>query len=184
MTESIIKLFKKGNQKAYQDLFNKLYPVICLFATKYLKNNDEAEDIAQEAFIELWKQREKFGDFNQLKGFLYLTVKNKCLNKIKHEKVKAEYANDLRLQNDNAYFEEHLIRSEVTAQIYNSVNSLSKQKKEIILLSMQGLKNNEIANELNISVNTVKLQKKIAYQKLREELKSSALLLFILLSHF
>lgn len=181
-THSKVRLFKIGNQKAYQKIFDKLYPVMCSFAVKYLRNSDDAEDITQEVFIELWNQREKFSDINQIKGFLYLSVKNKCLNKIKHEKVKTEYANDIRIIEDDIYFEEQLIKIEVISQLHSTINSLSKQRREIILYIMQGLKNNEIAEELNISVNTVKLQKKIAYQKLREELKSSVFTLSIILS--
>ena len=173
MTDSIIKHFNRGSEKAYQKIFNKLYPVLCSFAEKYLNDSDEAEDVTQEVFIELWNQKEKFISINQIKNFLYLSIKNKCLNIIKHNKVRLNYINDYNIIEKEDYYEEQIIRSEINLYIKNAIFSLSKQKREIIILSMKGFKNNEIAEELNISINTVKLQKKLAYQKLREQLKSS-----------
>jgi len=173
---NLVQQLNSGSQKAYQKLFDRLYPILCLFAIKFIKDKNEAEDIVQEVFIELWKQREKFNNINQIKGFLYKSIKNKCLNNIKHEKIKLEYSNEILITETEEYFEEQLIKTEVIVHIQKSVKTLPKQRKDIILMNMQGLKNNEIAEELNISVNTVKLQKKIAYKQLRKTLKDIYLL--------
>lgn len=165
-------------KKTFQDLFHDLYPSLCLFANKYLNNKAEAEDIAQESFVELWKQKSKFETVSHIKSFLYLSIKNKCINALKHNKVKNKYIGSLSLDHVS-FFEEQVIKTEVIHEINKAVNNLSKQRKEIILLAMQGLKNVEIAEELDISINTVKLQKKIAYKLLREKLgKTVFLILF------
>ena len=175
----VIEQFREGSRKVYQDIFENLYSILCSFANKYLFDNDESEDICQEVFIELWKQKEKFENYDQIKAFLYLSVKNKCLNVLKHQKVKDKFKTSDSSTDNDIYFEEQIIKAEVVSTIYQSINRLSKQRREIIILSMQGLKNNEIAENLNVSVNTIKLQKKIAYQKLREELKHSVFSLLL-----
>ncbi len=176
LKEKYIIKFQKGNVHAYKQLFGELYPVMCSFANKFLKNTGEAEDNVQEAFIELWKQHEKFISLDQIKAFLYLSVKNRCLNVLKHHKIKGRYAQNI-LNNEEAYFHDHLIEAEFVSLIKEAIQQLTDQRKEIILLMLQGLKNNEIAERLNISVNTVKMQKKIAYRQLREKLQHSLLLL-------
>jgi RNA polymerase sigma-70 factor (family 1) len=179
MQENTILKFRNGDIKAYRALFIKLYPVMCLFSKKIIQSYDDAEDIVQEVFIELWNQRQRFESIEQIKAFLYLSVKNRCLNFLKHLKVKEKFVGTT-LAADGQFFEEHILESEVIQNIYNAVNDLPEQRKQIIILSMQGLKNNEIAEDMQVSVNTVKLQKKIAYKQLREKLKPSLYISFFI----
>jgi len=172
MQDKTVIEFQHGDKESYRSIFNMLYPAMCLFAKKFINDYDDAEDITQEIFIELWNQRAKFESFDQIKAFLYLSIKNKCLNFKKHLIVKEKYENSVFENNENT-FEEHVLEIEVVQNIYNAINDLSEQCKQVILLSMQGLKNDEISEDMQISLNTVKMHKKIAYQKLREKLKSS-----------
>ena len=178
---NIINNFRKGNQKAFQKIFIQLYPAICYFAKKYLADADGAEDVAQETLMELWNQRSKFRDINQIKAFLYFSAKNKCLNIIKHLHIKEKYQ-QLQISQEHKIpvFEDEVVQAEVIRNINLAIDSLSDQRKKIIIFGMQGLKNHEIAKKLNISVNTVKLQKKIAYQRLRRILGSSEFSILIL----
>lgn len=177
----MISKFRSGNINAFNSIFRKLYPSICSFANKYLRDKQGAEDISQEVFIELWKQREKFESIDQIKAFLYLSAKNKCLNVLKHTDVKDKHIQDTIAisEFEDDPFEENVIKTEVNAYINEVIESLPPQRKKIIILSMNGLKNNEIAEELGISVNTVKLQKKIAYEKLKEAFRKVVYLLFL-----
>lgn len=87
MQEKIIQRFQKGDKESYRLLFDILYPAMCLFAKKFIYNYDDAEDITQDIFIELWNQRTKFESFNHVKSFLYLSVKNRCMNFKKHKLI-------------------------------------------------------------------------------------------------
>jgi RNA polymerase sigma-70 factor (family 1) len=151
-------------------IFSEFYKALCSFACKYLNDRDEAEDTVQEVFIELWNQRERFTEFGHVKSFLYLSVKNKCLNIINHLKVKENYIDENLSQHSEDSFEVQVIKAEVVRQISYELDQLPAQRKKIILLNMKGLKNEEIAEDLGISINTVKLQKKIAYEQLRQKL--------------
>ena len=169
MQDKIVIEFQHGDNEAYRSIFNMLYPTMCLFAKKYIDNYNDAEDIAQEIFIELWNQRTKFESFEQIKAFLYLSIKNRCLNVIKHNVVKEKYSQTFLLEQEQ-YFEEYVVEVDVIFLLNEAVNKLPEQRKHIMHLSMQGLANNEIAEQMQISINTVKLHKKIAYKELRNKL--------------
>ena len=179
MLDKTIIEFQHGDKKSYQTLFNVLYPVMCLFARKFVNDYDDAEDIAQEVFIELWNQRAKFESYDQIKAFLYLSIRNKCLNFIKHIDIKRKYA-QTTLSDTDTFFNEFVIEAEVIQNLNNAINDLPGQQKQVILLSMQGMKNEEIAQSMKISINTVKLYKKNAYQQLRTKIGPSPFLLFLL----
>jgi RNA polymerase sigma-70 factor (family 1) len=171
--------FREGNKEAFQRLFNTLYKGMSLYAKKFVDNYDDAEDVTQEAFIELWNQRAKFESMNQIKAFLYLSIKNRCINFKKHINIKEKYAQTMLSGNDSS-FDEFIIEAEVVQNLNNAIRNLPEQRKQVILLSMQGLKNEEIADSMQISINTVKQQKKIAYKQLREKMASSHHILFLL----
>jgi RNA polymerase sigma-70 factor (family 1) len=180
LSDIVINNFKKGDRKAFKLIFTVLYPSICFFADKYLHDHDEAEDITQEVFIALWDQRGNFNSIDHIKTFLYIAVRNKCLNVLKHRRIKEQYAREQPADaTHTTAFEDHLIRSEVIHNIRRAIDSLPECQRKITLLGMQGLKNHEIAEDMNISVNTVKLQKKIAYRKLRKLLESAVVLIFM-----
>jgi RNA polymerase sigma-70 factor (family 1) len=173
-------MFKKSDTDFLSDgkdqfklVFESLYPVMCLYAKRFVNDSNIAEDISQEVFIELWRQREKFENYNQVKAFLYLSVKNKCLNFIKHQKVEATYVNEvLHTESEE---DMQVIEAEVINQLTNAIESLPEQQKQVILHNLQGLKNEEIADAMQISVNTVKLHKKSAYQALRQKVNPTLL---------
>jgi RNA polymerase sigma-70 factor (ECF subfamily) len=179
MRDKTIIEFQFGDGESYRVIFEMLYAVMCSFAKKFVNNYDDAEDITQEIFIELWNQRKKFESIDQIKAFLYVSIKNKCLNFNKHLNIREKYAKTVLTDNEQL-FEEYVIEKEVALKLNNAINDFPEQRKQVIILSMQGLKNNEIAEDMQISINTVKLQKKIAYKQLREKLKSSLYIFFLL----
>jgi RNA polymerase sigma-70 factor (family 1) len=179
MQDKTIIEFQHGGKESYQIIFNTLYPVMCLFARKYINDYDDAEDITQEVFVELWNRRAKFESFDQIKAFLYLSIKNRCINFIKHINIKRKYA-ETTLSDTDTFFDEFVIEAEVIQNLNNAINNLPEQQKQVIILSMQGLKNEEIAQSMQISINTVKLYKKNAYQQLRTQIGPSPFLLLLL----
>ena len=174
----LIRNIQQGNSKALKQFFESFYPSVCLFARKYVRDIDIAEDIAQESFIEFWRRREQFADLKALKGFIYTVTRNKCLNQIKLNSIHEDILRD-QLFSDDFFFE--LVQEEETYRIlYQAINNLAGQSRRIILLSLKGYKISEIADELNISVNTVKTLKKNAYKELRSKLQDHIFILFLL----
>ena len=174
-------LSNKDNIKAFKQFFEGFYPSVCLFARKYLKDADLAEDIAQEAFIEFWKRKEKFTELKSIKGFIYTVTRNKCLNIIKLRDIQENILKN-KISSDD-YFYELILEEETYHILHKVINSLAPQSCRIVWLSTEGNKNQEIASQLNISINTVKTLKKNAYKELRYQLKDHIFVLF-LLSHY
>lgn len=179
MQDKTVIDFQHGDKESYRLIFNMLYPVMCLFARKFINDYDDAEDITQEIFIELWHRHANFVSFEQIKAFLYLSIKNSCLNFIKHQAVKEKYSQSSLLEREK-HFEEFVVEADVIQHLNEAINNLPEQRKQIMQLSMQGLANNEIAENMQISINTVKLHKKIAYKELRNKLGPFNLILSLL----
>jgi len=181
LENSFVGISNKEDVKAFKQFFEGFYPSVCVFAGKYVKNADLAEDLAQEAFIEFWKVKENFTDIKAMKGFIYTVTRNKCLNDIKLRDIRENILRD-KISSDD-YFYEMILEEETYNIVYREVNNLAHQSRKIVLLSMEGNKNQEIANQLNISINTVKTLKKNAYKELRRQLKDHIFVL-LLLCHF
>ncbi len=177
--KNIINDIRNGNKEAFKEFFDDYYPILCVFAEKYLKTPDQSKDAAQDALVKFWEKREEFKDLSGVKSFLYVVIKNNCINILKKSKRNEDLL-ELKELESESFFKKNIINRETFAIVRDAVNSLPKRQKAIIELSMQGLKNPEIAEELDISTNTVHTAKKNAYRKLREILKDKYyLLLFI-----
>lgn len=158
--------------KEYRKLFNDLYVGLCFFATKYTKNELLSQDIVQEVFIKVWEKKITFKDKDSVKSFMYTSVKNKSLDLLKSSSYKnSRNSKDLKQIESESFFLREVVIVETSQIIENAINTLPKKCAEIIRLSLKEYSNIQIAEELSISINTVKTQKKIAYKKLRPLLK-------------
>ncbi|MGQ1783808.1 MULTISPECIES: RNA polymerase sigma-70 factor [unclassified Saccharicrinis] len=181
--EKLFYRIKKGDTLAFEELFEQLYPSMCVVAKSYVKDEDIAEDIAQEAFIKLWNNRESYDDISSLKSFLYVMVKNISLNRIKKEEQGRKYEEEV----DKAFEKDishKIIEEESYRIIYQAVNALPEQSRNIMNLSLRGMQNQEIATNLGVSINTVKTLKYNALKTLRITLKDYYFLLALLLKEF
>lgn len=177
LNNTLVDLCKKDDIRAFKIFFEGFYPSICVFARKYLKDAAIAEDLSQEAFIEFWKQREKFTDLKAIKGFIYTVTRNKCLNHIKLRNIQTNILKEEIFSED--YFYESILEEETYRIVHQAINKLAPQSRKIVWLSMEGNKNQEIADHLNISINTVKTLKKNAYKELRNHLKDHIFVLIL-----
>jgi len=176
--ESLYDKVKSGDSKAFEELFKLLYPSMCHFACNYVDEGD-AEDIAQEAFIKLWNERDRYDDISSLKSYLYVLVKNLCLNHLRHNKIEEKYIINVD-RNELFQFNNHVIEEETYRILQQAIESLPKQRSKIMMLTLQGLQNKEIAERLDISVNTVKTLKYKSLKALRHSLKDYFYLLLML----
>ena len=162
----------KKNTALFKKIFDDYFQTIVLFVTRFVNNNQEiAQDITQESFIELWNSKIELTDSIQFKSFLYVTSKNKALNIVKHEQVREKYFlknNDLESER---YFQNHLIEEETILLVKKAIDLLPENSRKVILLKLDGYKQEDIANEMNVSVDTVKYYRKVAFRILREKLK-------------
>lgn len=170
--------------KGFEKLFKTYYSRLCYFSFQFVNDTVTAEDIVQEAFCNYWNHRNELSLFSNetaIKNFLYSTVRNISLNRIRHLKVATKY---LELQDPSPIEEfdiiHSIIRSEVLAELHMALNTLPESCRRISKMGyLAGMKNSEIAEKLGISINTVKTQKKRGLQLLRIMLKPEAYIVFI-----
>lgn len=153
----------------FENCFRKLYPTLCVFAFRYLKDNKLSEDVVQDAFLKLWDRFSAFDQFYKVKAFLYITVRNSAINILNHAKVEDVY-NATKRDIGDADLELAIIASETNRLLYQAIDMLPPQTKKVIRLSMEDNTNQEIADNLGISIDTVKTLKKRAYKTLKEKL--------------
>ncbi|HCX23000.1 MAG: hypothetical protein CMB80_05195 [Flammeovirgaceae bacterium] len=166
----LIEDFKKGDKRSFQLIFDEMYQRLCAYSSRYLYDDQEVEDLVQDSFITLWNKRGDFDHINAIKSFLYTSVRNKCLNVLKHQTVIKEHESRLIYELENSDSEQAIVAEEYYGRLYSEIKELPEGSQKIMILALRGLKNREIAEELGISENTVKTQKKIAYAKLKERL--------------
>ena len=179
-------------QRCFSQIYSTYFTKMIRFSQAYVIAEEDAENIVQDIFLYLWEHPEVFKTIDNMDAFLFTLVKNRCLNFLKHslyvneKKSSIQTVEELEMQMNlyslQQFDESFLTISDVVNLINEVIDKLPERCKEIFILSrMEGLKYKEIAERLNISVNTVENQMSIALRKLKIELKDYLpLLLFIL----
>ena len=177
----------------FEDIYLSYFSKMKHFATEYVISDEDAENIVQDVFVELWENKEMLNMHMNLIAYLFTTIKNKCLNHMRHKivvqntatKMQEEYLISLRMNLDSLEaFDNKLFSDQDIEKIINrALDSLPEKCRTIFFMSkIEGKKQKEIAQELNISINTVGTQIGIAYKKLRTELKDDLPIMLFLLS--
>lgn len=172
--KDLILRLKAGDQTAFELLFHFYYPGLVMFSTQFTTDRNESEEIVQDFFVKLWQRHQQISLTESLKSYFFLSVKNGSLNFLKHKKVEEKYIREMTdLANQHlAYNPDLYLESELQEKVKNAIDLLPEKCREIFIMSrIQGLKNDEIAANLNISKRTVETQISKALKVLRLELK-------------
>jgi RNA polymerase sigma-70 factor, ECF subfamily len=171
----VIENIKRGDIKTFEQMFKEYYEMLCDYAYVFVKDFDLAEELVQEIFYQFWKKHETIQINSTLKGYMLQTVKNSCLQHIRHKNVENKYAEKIRAQvNQPAYlFTDEIIANELSEKIDKTLQSLPDKCREIFTLSrFEGLKYYEIAEKMSISVKTVEAYMGKALKSFRQNLGS------------
>ena len=156
----------KLSTKDFEYHFRCLYRPLNMYALRYTENLDDAEDIVQQSFSDVWEKLAGGASIQNLKAYMYQTVRNRSLTLItsRQKDHESEWS-----EPEEQTEEERIIRSERDARLWTAIDCLPTERKKIFLLSKRdGLTYQEIANELNISIKTVEHQISKALKALRE----------------
>ena len=172
---------KKGNKAVYESLFSEYYKHLVYFANKYLYDQQASEDIVQDLYVYIWDNAKKLDIHTSIKAYFYQSLKNRCINYLKSLKVKDEkniiYVEAMLDSGDESTFYD----PELLERIKQVIDQLPPQMSKIMRMKyIEGLKQAEIAENLNVSVNTVKTQLQRAKNKIREKLFLVTGIMFIL----
>lgn len=158
-------------------LFVTYYPALKSFAERLVKSSETAEDIVQDVFLRLWEKPSALEEAKANSAYLYQMVRFKAIDYLRQEKFMdnaiRNYVANLAEEEEEAYLEEEVYR-----RMDEAIDTLPPGVRSVLTLSLKGHSAKEVAEMLDIAVETVKKQKQIARRMLRERLVK-ILLIFV-----
>lgn len=179
-SESFIKELKAGKERAFDLLFRNRYEPLCRFAWSFVSDYSVAEDIVQDLFSNIWRKSTAIDENRSLDSYLYVSVRNACYTYLKNSKqnVSVDALAHQTVEPEFEVFNQH----PGIQKLWNAVETLPLQCKVVFkLVVLEELKYQEVAEKLDVSVNTVKTQMKIAYKILRSRFSKDDVVLLLLL---
>ena len=176
-----IEQLRVGSKEAFRSLFETFGPKIHAFALSYLKNNADAEELLQEVFLKLWEVRASLDISKNIKSLLFKICINLIYDFIRRkniEKAYLDYSGNNQSYSDNTW--EEVIYNDMLSSLNHFVAGMPEQRQRIFRLSKEeGLSNDEIAEQLNLSRRTIENQLYRAVSFLKEKLLTGSLPVFL-----
>jgi RNA polymerase sigma-70 factor, ECF subfamily len=179
----VVEALIAGDELMFEQLFRHYYNSLCNYANGILNNADEAEDIVQQVMITIWDKRNSLQITASLKSYIYRSVHNTALNRIRKQKMIAGYeaAKQYSVTAADIVTSNAVISNELNRLIGIAVNKLPEQCRMVFKLSrFESMKYAEIADHLGISVKTVENHMGKALRLLRIELKDFLIWLILI----
>lgn len=170
---TLIDEIRQGDERAFHSLFQQYFSVLAVFAKKYVNDLDLAQDLVQEVFVKFYEQRATINVHTSLKSLLYQSVRNKCLDHLRMQQTRSEHHDRILAASANLEIDatDFMEQAELEQKVYLAISTLPEQCQRIFKMSrFEGKRNQEIADELNISKRTVETQISNALKKLRTEI--------------
>jgi RNA polymerase sigma-70 factor (ECF subfamily) len=178
--QNILRRIQEGSMEGLRELFDSYYAMLRGIAVGYLCDSREAEEVVSDVYCYIWENRDKLNIHTSIKAYLIAAVRNRCLNCLEQHKRERTLLSsipvdacreDLFLGASSGTPLSDMITKELETAIEQAFNALPAACREVFRLSrFENLSYEEVAQQQNISINTVKTQMKIALQKLREAL--------------
>jgi len=169
----LVGRLRNKDKTAFALVFNEHFGVLTSYALRFMDEREEAEEIVQDVFVKFWDKCTDLAPDSSIKSYLYRSVHNTCLNQIKHQKVKDAYKQHVmyHMEQTSEISIEHKDSEKLRSEILEEIDNLPPRCSEIFKLSrLEGLKYQEIADHMEISVKTVEVQMGKALRVLREKL--------------
>lgn len=181
----------KQDSLSFESIYVSYFSKMRRFAKEYVLLEEDAENIVHDVFVELWERWDSFSSKTNMFAYLFISVKNKCIDFLRQKSTMQKAENDaneeylmsIRINYNSleAFYPNLFTADDIETVINKAIDKLPEKCRNIFIKSkIEGKKQKQIAEELNISINTIESQMAIAYKKLREELKD-ILPLFIFL---
>lgn len=182
---SIIESLRQENEDGLVAIYRLYNRSLLFFARKYGASVQEAEEVVSEAFLKVWEKRTEFEHLDKIRSFLYVVVKNLCLNRNRKSRFVVQIDNITDYEEvlvEDTDFLMQIVRTELLAQINQEVNLLPEKQKMIFEMSfMEDLTIEQISAKLAMTPNAVYANKSRALTTLRQklDLKNSCVFLLI-----
>ena len=180
-----LKVIHQWNDESLEMLYSNFYKALVVFSVQIVDDMSVAEEIVQDIFVKTWQKRNTYKTTATLKAYLYNSVRNESISYMRHKSVERSrieaFERDFRLmrEDDEQSVEQH--REEIFRKLLLAIDELPPKLRQLFMLTIQGKTSEDIAEEMNISLHTVKKQRQRGLERLRKELPPDALLMLLML---
>ena len=176
--EKLLAGVRRRDIMSFQYLFRMYFSKMTLFAEYFLMDRGDAEDVVQDIFSDLWTDAATLPEISNFKSYLFVLVKNRCFNRLKHLEVEDAYRQRVNEAQKYADMDETDLDEELVQKVYDTIEELPGQAKAVFKSCiLEGKKCKEVADEMGLSVHTVNTHMKRSYKFLRTRLGVSYLLI-------
>ena len=175
LEKKIFESVKNDDMLAYEVLFRKFYTGLCNYSYKIVKDIDTAEEIIQDLFFNIWEKRHELEIESSVKSYLFKSAYNKSILYLRHKSVTEKYERYVRNTDkfDEPDASEELTLKELNEVIDKTLDELPERSRKIFSLSrFEGLKYQEIAEKLSLSVKTIEANMGRALKLFRKNIKT------------
>lgn len=177
---------KQGDHGVFSSLFDRYYKDMVLYAGTLIPEMAVCEDIVQNMFVNLWNDRRNLAIHSSLRSYMLRSVRNSCLDELRHRKVKHSHAAyEFRLGlKENEDTAKYILHSDLQEHLENALDKLPPEERRIFEMSrFENKKSKEISEELKMPLRTVQLRITKAVEKLQVLLKDFYFLLLLFFLH-
>lgn len=174
-----LKVITYGQEQTmFQEVYDHYYRVMVGYAFRFLKSETDAEDTVQDVFATLWSKHASPLDKRELVRLLYTSIHNRCIDVLKHQAVEKAYTSGVENGIEES-IEAEIFSAELYNRIFQHIDSLPARQRDTIVKALEGKSNAQIAEEMQVSIETVKNQKHKAITQLRKAFTGDKQLLMI-----
>lgn len=180
ISQETVELLRQGNHKAFETVFHGYFNRIKVFIYSYVKSEEDAVELAEDLFVNLWLNHRKIDAEKSFSAFLHTMARNASLNFLKHQEVHENYLSHSSYNDKSYTSEDDLIAKETALLIEMAVEKMPEKRKQVYLLSrVEGLNNEEIALRLGISKSNVESLLSLALKDIRKAILLSLFTFFL-----
>jgi len=168
--KELLLQISEGDRNAFGYLFERYYSVIYTASFKYLKVHEQAEDMVQSSFLKIWEKRGTLATIDRFDAYLFRVARNEMTDIFRKNLTRDKHIQRIRelFEEESGSPEDQLINKQKRALIADVIRDLPPQQRQAYRFSReQGMNYHEIATEMNLSVNTVKVHISLALKSLR-----------------
>lgn len=182
-TKQLIIHLKEGNEQAFENVYREYYKGLCAFASQYITDTEECEEIVQDVMLWLWENRSALLPEMSIKSLLFTIVKNKCLNSITHSQIKQRAHAHLYIKFEDQFEDpDFYLEGELMTKLDQAIEALPPDYRTAFTMNrFENYTYSEIAEKMNVSSKTIAYRISQALKILRVDLKDYLPLLLFLL---
>jgi RNA polymerase sigma-70 factor (ECF subfamily) len=157
--------------KTFETLFKQNFVAVTAYCNKYVRDTEEAKDLAHRAFMKVWEKREAVPEGSNVKALTYRIAHNLSINYIRDHKKFCDEEELQTVESENSDADNDIKAAELEAAVIDTINHMPEKSKKVFLMSRyEQLSYNDIAGQLGVSIKTVEAHISAALKLLRKKI--------------